>query len=138
MNKQDKEQARLGKEAKEYYTAHLARHESRLGEFDVQMLSLFEAIENNESDIDQRIEKVHEIWKGENFWVRMLERAKLDMVWSAMAKRLTRREKETGESVALKQVQNNWSRVGRIGNRHWGGKERMATKWVLSYEPREL
>jgi hypothetical protein len=131
------EQVRLGREAREYYDSHVARNARRANEFDKAMLTLFDAIASGEGDIDERIEKLHEIWQSENFWQRFLDRAKLDVVWEAMAKRLAQREHETG--VDTEPVRANWTRLLRVGNKHWGMQETMTKAWVdITPSQREL
>ena len=122
----ESEQARLGREAKIYYTSYLARNAKRASAFDKQTLGLFGAIEVGDSDIDERIEKLHVTWKSENILARLIDRAKLDLVWEAMAKNLRQREREVGN---LNVLRANWTRVARVGNKHWGASAAMASKW---------
>jgi hypothetical protein len=131
----ESEQARLGREAKIYYTSYLARSSKRARVFDSQMLGLFNAIETGEGDIDERIERLHATWKSENILSKLIDRAKLDLVWEAMAKNLRGRERAVGDLGALRA---NWTRVMRIGNKHWGNKDTMATRWSGEVSAKEI
>jgi acyl carrier protein phosphodiesterase len=121
------EQTRLGLAARAYYTAYLARNKSRANAFDTQMLGLFGAIAAHQPDIDARIEQVHQVWRSESFFQRFVDRAKLDLVYSAMSRRLARHQRT---APTLTPLISNWTRLLRIGNKHWGNKETMAPRWV--------
>ena len=122
----DEAQAWLGSAAASYYRAWLARHASRTSLFDQGMLELFKSIEVGADGIDQKIEDLHQTWRHENVWQQMLDRAKLDIVYAAMTRRLARRASMPG----VVQMQENWTRLLRVGNKRWGAKEEMAASWV--------
>jgi hypothetical protein len=125
------EQKRLAQEARAYYLAPSSKLCSldSPSEFDLQMLELFESIENGASDIDARIDRLRLYYRRENFWERFKDRTKVVLVWRIAGAALQRRDSKLGKTAGMWQLRCNWNRLGLITNR-WITGLTVAPQWI--------
>lgn len=125
------EQKRLAQEARAYYLAPSSKLCSldNPSEFDLQMLELFESIEEGASDIDARIEALRIYYRRENVWERFKDRTKVGLVWRMAGAALQRRDSKLGKTAGMWQLRCNWNRLGLITNR-WITGLTVAPQWI--------
>ena len=122
------DQARLAQEARAFYVdpGHYIYDKSKPSAFDLGMLDLFDSIEGGRSDIDKKIEQLHDLWKSEGFWARRRDENKVNLLWSATAGRMMWGR----QSASMVQLKENWQRVKRIVNGHRFSVYTIASEWV--------
>jgi hypothetical protein len=107
------DQARSGQEALAYYLEPARRLYNPKSEFDQKLVGLFESIAQNRSDIEARIQDLHQTWKREGFWQRRRDEYKLNVVYRSVVYKMERQLRKT---PSIQQLEANWHHVMRIVN----------------------
>lgn len=124
----NEDQARSGRIARAYYLGLGSKLYDAKSEFDTAMVDLLSSIENNSSDIDERIEGLHQIWRHEGFLRRRVDKFKVNLLLSSVYSPMGMHSWRTTDSI--RQLEENWMRVARIVNGHHFSQYRMAKSWI--------
>ena len=122
------EQASLAQEARAMYVGpdYRLSNPQAPSEFDRQLLSLFDSIEENRDDIDAKLESLRVYLKTINMWDRLKNKQKLNLVYTNMAAYLVRPRR--GQSrIGMQQLLANWGRFGRLGV---AGPSKVPATWI--------
>jgi hypothetical protein len=124
------EQARLAREMRAFYTnpSHPLCKLANPTEFDRMMLSLFDSIEADSSDIDDRIDGLRSYLRQKGFFRAYGDRFKAHLVWNKGAVSL----QWTRPSADVWQLRCNWNRLLRVSNvgPGWNDGQTVAPKWI--------
>ncbi len=125
------EQARLAQEMRAFYTnpAHPLCKLANPTEFDRMMLSLFDSIQADATDIDTKIDGLRSYLQQKGFFRSYGERFKVHLVWNRGAASL----QWTRPSADVWQLRCNWNRLLRVANvgPWWNDGHTVAPKWIL-------
>jgi hypothetical protein len=124
------EQARLAQQMRAFYTnpAHPLCKLANPTEFDRMMLSLFDSIQADATDIDTRIDGLRSYLQQKGFFRAYGDRFKVRLVWNKGAASL----QWTRPSADVWQLRCNWNRLLRVTNvgPGWNDGQTVAPRWI--------
>ena len=98
-------------------------------EFERELLCLFDSMEGLHSDIDERIEKLHQIWKHSNFLTKSWYRLKVPYLLRGAGYEVSERAR-TMKTKSASQMLANWGRISVIVNAQHGPDWAVSKVWI--------
>jgi hypothetical protein len=98
-------------------------------EFERELLGLFDSMEGLHSDIDERIEKLHQLWKHSNFLTKSWYRLKVPYLLRGAGYEVSERARKMKTRSAT-QMLANWGRISTIVNAQNGGDWMVSKAWI--------